>query len=136
VGEESSDEPDPAERRRIEESLRASEELYARIFHAVPTPICVSSGRTGLLVMVNEAFIQASGFWRAELIGRSTTDLGLWSNPADREAIGLQLVQNPSVRGLLVRFCTKSGEERKVYASFDVIHVRGEPMVVTTILDP
>jgi PAS domain S-box-containing protein len=73
---------DVAERRRIEADVRRNEELYARVFNRTPAPTNVRRLSDGVFIDVNEAFTEATGYWRSEVLGKTGAALRLWRDPA------------------------------------------------------
>lgn len=76
-----------ADRQRVETALRQSEEKFAKIFQSTPDVVVISRVSDGFLLEVNPGFEAITGHTRAEAIGRSTLDLDLWSDPAERERL-------------------------------------------------
>jgi diguanylate cyclase (GGDEF)-like protein/PAS domain S-box-containing protein len=70
---------------RAEQRLRQSEEKFAKIFLTTPDAVVISRLRDGVLLEVNPGFEAITGYGRAETIGRSALDLGLWADAADRD---------------------------------------------------
>jgi PAS domain S-box-containing protein len=61
-------------------------ERYRFLFHASPDGIAFARWGDGVLVDVNPGFERMSGYSRAEAIGRTTLELGLWADPSRRVA--------------------------------------------------
>ncbi|MDG4594803.1 MAG: PAS domain S-box protein [Candidatus Contendobacter sp.] len=76
---------DVTDRHRAEQQLRQSEEKFAKIFLTTPDVVIISRLRDGLLLDVNPGFEAVTGYSRTEAVGRSSLDLELWADPADRE---------------------------------------------------
>jgi two-component sensor histidine kinase len=89
--------------------------LAADIVHANPLPMSITSLHDYRHLEVNEAAVRHSGFTRAELLGRSKAELGLWVAREQREEMLRRL-----------------REEGRV---FDVITFGGEPAVLSVSLD-
>ena len=75
---------DITERKRAEEERRKSEENFSVIFHATPDLIAITRAGDGTILEVNEAFTRLLGYSRPEAIGKSTGELSIWADPADR----------------------------------------------------
>lgn len=65
-----------AKHARVEEALRESEEKFSKIFYASPVPISISRIADGHYLDVNNSFLQAMGYGREEVIGRTAIELG------------------------------------------------------------
>jgi PAS domain S-box-containing protein len=75
------------------ERLRRSEELYARAFNQNPVAMTITHGETQRFTAVNDAFLTLFGYWRSDVIGKNSLELGLWPDRSDRERVGERLAQ-------------------------------------------
>ncbi|MBU4033277.1 MAG: PAS domain S-box protein [Proteobacteria bacterium] len=123
------------ERKQAEAALRLSEEKFAKSFRNSPDAIALTSLPDGEFVEVNESFLQISGYSLDEIIGRTTVDLHLWANSADRERY-LELMQKTGrVSGMEAGFQKKSGEVMSGLVSGEFIEVQNSTYILTVILD-
>ena len=83
---------------------------------------------------VNDAFLRVTGYEHDEVIGRSLSDLGLWS-PASEWARLAQALQRGPVRDLEVSFLTRSAGRRTGLMSAEPIHLRYEQCLLTVVKD-
>jgi PAS domain S-box-containing protein len=126
---------DVTERRRIERELRESDERFAKAFQASPLALTITSLRTGRLMEVNDTFIRLSGYTREEAVGRTTLELGLWAERADREAELAMVSEQGRVRNIEYRFRMKDGSEVIGLLSAERLEIGGEPCALTVIED-
>ena len=124
---------DITERKRADEALRESEEKFAKAFNSSPLVLTITSLKTGKLIEVNETFVQTTGFTRTEAVGRTTAELGLWANPADREAELAAVQSAGEIRDLEYRFRLKNGREIIGLLSAELLEIQGEPCALTVI---
>ena len=69
-----------------EQAVRESENKFSRIFQLSPDPVMITRLKGGKILDVNQSFIEASGYWREEVIGRySIENINLWANPDGRQ---------------------------------------------------
>lgn len=118
-----------------EEALRSSEEKFSKAFHASPDSIVITRAADGTYIDVNEAFQVITGYSREEVIGKSSTEVGLWADPDARMVMLKLLNQHEHVRNLDVRFRVKSGEVREMLWSADVIEYDGEACLIAISRD-
>lgn len=64
--------------------LRANELKYAASFRSTPDSMIITLRDSGVFIQVNPAFERQFGWTSAQVIGRSTLDVGLWREPAGR----------------------------------------------------
>ncbi len=123
------------ERSRIEGQLRESEERFARAFNSSPLSVTITSLKTGKLVEVNETFVELTGYSRAEAIGRTTAELGLWSNPPDRSKEMTAVLRQGHIRNIEYVFRMKNGTEIVGLLSAELLEIGGEQCALTVIQD-
>jgi PAS domain S-box-containing protein len=126
---------DISDRKRTEETLRESEERFARAFEATPLALTITSLKTGRLLEVNEIFTRLSGYTREEAVGRTTLELGLWARASDREAELAMALQRGQLHGIEYSFRMKDGTERIGLLSAEQIEIGGEPCALSAIED-
>jgi len=101
---------DVTEQKRMEAALRKSEEKFSKAFHASPVEMFITSLDTGCILDVNESFENSTGLTRDRLIGRSTVELGMWIDPADRTPIIDEILQKGRITKREKAFRLPSGE--------------------------
>ncbi len=121
---------DITESKRSEQALRESEEKFSKAFRASPDAISVSEFATGRIIDVNEAFERFSGYTRAELIGRTSIDVGFLSDQNDRRKLNDELVQHGRVRELQVTARSRSGATMTFVTSAETVEIGGKLCVV------
>jgi PAS domain S-box-containing protein len=123
------------ERKKTEDKLRESEERFAKAFNSSPLVLTITSLKTGKLLEVNDTFVHTTGYTRQETIGRTTAELGLWVNDADREEELAKIQKLGEIRDLEYRFRTKDGREILGLLSAELLEIRSEPCALTVIQD-
>ncbi|HXE76430.1 MAG TPA: PAS domain S-box protein [Candidatus Xenobia bacterium] len=116
-------------------ALSPSEDKFSRIFRSTPDSITISTLKEGRYLDVNESFLRLTGYSRDEVIGRSSAELRLWADEAEREHLVRRLKKQGSVREQECRFRTRSGEERCGLVSADLIDIDGEPCLLSVVRD-
>ena len=121
---------DVTERKRAEKALRISEEKFSKAFRASPTAMAITTLAEGRFLDINESFERHSGFSRAELQGRTSQEVRIWEDLAERAQLMRQLEEQGSVSHCEVRLRTKSGEVRHVLYSAELLELGGERCVL------
>jgi len=91
--------------------------------------------KEGRFVDVNAAFERRYGYSRAELLGHTVHDLGMWCDPADRIFMIEQLHRGIPARNVITWLRTKSGEVKLTAYSADRIHFDGQSCVLAVSED-
>ncbi|HWQ12291.1 MAG TPA: ATP-binding protein [Roseiflexaceae bacterium] len=126
---------DVTQRKQAEEALKRSEAKFATAFNAGPIILTMTRVADGRLVEVNESFLTTTGYTRDEVLGRTPVELGLWVDPAQREAGLARLRRGERVREVEADFRMKNGEVRTCLMSGELIEVDGERCVLTALTD-
>jgi PAS domain S-box-containing protein len=117
---------DVTEQKHMEKALRNSEEKFSKAFRCSPEILSINSLKEGRFIEVNEAFEAQSGYTRAEVIGRTDADLGIWLDLLDRDPLGEYIFKDGRIREQELRLRTKAGQLRTVLVSIEIIELDGE----------
>ncbi len=102
---------DITERKQKEQVLLLSEQKFSTIFNLMPDMVGITRMADGCFIEVNDGFERGTGWPRKEVIGKSSLDLGVWTNEARTGAVAIM-----QEKGHLYEFefmmTTKSGEQR------------------------
>ncbi|MBA4138141.1 MAG: hypothetical protein C0518_12565 [Opitutus sp.] len=126
---------DVTEQVLAEAALREREERFRSVFDLSPIPIVLSRVPEGTIVAANAAAEKTFGHSREEVLGKSTTELGIWIS-ADERVSFLELLQSQgSVTGYEVRMRTRQGETLRMLYSGSIVRLAGEVYALSSILD-
>src|SRR5208337_1141694 len=89
---------DVTDRIQAEQALRESEEKYAKAFRNSPDAVTITRLADGRIIETNEGFRRIFGYPPEAAVGRTTLELRLWANPADRDRALQELQQTGFVR--------------------------------------
>lgn len=118
-----------AERKQAEEALRISEERYRVAFQTSQDAITIVRLSDGLVIEANQSFLDIHQFERDEIVGRTTLELNIWFEPADRQRF-VDLIQRDSkCSNIEARFRRKDGELVWGLVSASVVELDGIPCV-------
>lgn len=125
---------DKSDEKRMEESLRDSEEQFARLMLGNPAGIALERTDNGSFVLANERFLQLTGYWRAELMGRNGDSLSLWDNPSERERALREVRERGSCPSATITVRTKGRQVRRCVAAFRATLVSDTECIVGTYI--
>ena len=117
---------DITERVKTEEALRASEEMFFKVFHANPVSMSIASADTGRFIDVNPSYEAFIGYERNELIGKNSPDFNMFADKEVRDGIFKSLALEGYARNREVRIRIRSGDIRTVILSVEKINIRQE----------
>lgn len=120
---------------RYARELRESESRLRQLFSASPAMTSITRASDGTFLDVNEGYLQATGYGREDVIGHTSLELGIWTDPADRERMLESLRSHQPARGIDVRLRTRDGSIREVLASFEPLRIGDEDCLLGIGLD-
>ncbi len=123
------------ERFHTDQKLRLSEEKLAKAFRICPDPMMISSLVDGRIKEVNDSFELTTGHLREDIVGKTTTDLGMYVDPEQRQEMIRILELEGSVRELEARFRTRSGALLIGLVSVEKLTIDGEPHLLSVTRD-
>ena len=126
---------DITERIRMEEELRLSEECFSKAFNASPIQMTISTLEDGRFIHANDAYCNTLGYSREDTLDRTSFELGVWSDLADREQVKQKIMANQSVKDMEISFTKKTGEQRLGLLSAEGIEIHGELCILSTLTD-
>lgn len=126
---------DVTERHRAEADRRSAAERFEKLFVAAPDPITLSELDTGRFLQVNAAFCTLFGLSEIEVIGRTSTELRLWSQAEGRAQIVERLRAGESVRDFEGVAFHRSGQELDVSFSAERVEVSGRECLLLVFRD-
>ncbi|GAB6058415.1 PAS domain S-box protein [Desulfonatronum parangueonense] len=112
-----------------------SEEHFAKAFGASPAPLVISEIETGRFIDVNDRWVEMLGYTREEQIGRTSKEIGIWSDPDVRDRLIGKIKGQGFFKDEPIRFLNKSGENRFALWSAEVITLEGRDVLLSLLLD-
>ncbi|MFZ5586436.1 MAG: PAS domain S-box protein [Thermodesulfobacteriota bacterium] len=126
---------DVTERKAAEAAIRQSEEKFAKAFMASPAWVAISTLEEGRYLDVNRAYLASTGYSRQEVIGRTTAEVGIWHDPAQRRQMVERLKRDGRVTGMEVQFRGKDGRLRQGVLSAELIELQGQVCLISVVMD-
>ncbi|MHA2497061.1 MAG: PAS domain S-box protein [Candidatus Hodarchaeales archaeon] len=125
---------DITQRKRAEEALRESEELFSKAFRSSPVAMIISRLSDGVILEANKICETILGYSQNELIGSSSVELGL-TRPEERDQLRQLLSEKGRFQNVEASFFTKAGQERLALLSGEVIELGGEQCLIWIAID-
>jgi PAS domain S-box-containing protein len=108
-----------------QKNTQAIELLYRTVLETSRDGVAISRLDNGTLIDGNQAFMDALGFKRDEVIGQSALELGAWMDPQIRRNLTDSLVEKSQLRDQTVPFRRKNGEALWVQLSASLVDLDG-----------
>jgi PAS domain S-box-containing protein len=123
-------------RRQAEEASRENQERFAAIFHDSPAGIVITDVASGgKIIEANDAWLNASGYRRDEVIGRTSAELNLWADPDGRDRLYLDLSRPDVVWDSEVRVRRKDGIIINYATTMRQLNIAGRACVIALGFD-
>ena len=126
---------DITESKQAEMTLKESEQRFSKAFHSSPAPMSISDIETGRFIDVNEKLVQMLEHTRNELIGRTSYEIGIWTDPEIRVRLGKRVKESGSIKDEKIQFIAKSGKIRDVLCSTEIIALEGAEAMLSLLYD-
>ncbi len=118
-----------------EAELRASRELFARIFDDSPVPMVLRRLDDGVIAAVNDAWCRLYGRAREETIGRAFQALAVSVDVNDDARVRARIAAGEAVRDCEVKVRRSNGEVRDVLLSAVTVDLHGSATIISTAVD-
>jgi diguanylate cyclase (GGDEF)-like protein/PAS domain S-box-containing protein len=116
-------------------SLRQSEQLFSRAFHASPDSVMICRVRDGRIINVNASFARLTGYAPSEVIGRTHDEVTLWADAEKMARAKQQLSLNQAVQNMEMTLLTRCGEHRDMLVSSEMTEIGDEACALTVARD-
>ncbi|HXK38008.1 MAG TPA: transporter substrate-binding domain-containing protein [Candidatus Paceibacterota bacterium] len=126
---------DVTEQKLIEKKRIESEEKFSAAFNASPDLMAITRAADGKILEINEGYTRMLGYERAESVGKTTAELAIWADTADRAKFISLLQQNNSVIDFETKLKRKDGKIITVIDSARMFDLLGQACILSTAHD-
>jgi PAS domain S-box len=114
---------------------RKAEERFAEAFRSSPDPMSIIRQRDGILIDVNDHWVEMFGYEQKQTIGRTLGDLNLCLSEGGHVQRMVGLGESEPIHDVECVVRTKKGGVRHVSLSADVVEMGNEPCFIVIIRD-
>lgn len=118
-----------------ETELRESEERFAKAFQASPSAIGILSVEEGRFLDANGNFVNLLGRSREEVLGATDLELGLWTEPSDRDRLFWNVRRQRALRDFECRLNAREGSVRTTLISAESVTLGSSKCVLLQVHD-
>jgi PAS domain S-box-containing protein len=122
-------------RKKAEDACRESEEKFYKVFRSSPEVIVISRFSDGTMLEVNDTFFKLTGYTREEIIGKKSSEIGIWAGDENRDAMATALKEQGTDRYQERKVRMKSGEIRTWLFSAEIANINNEPCILSVTTD-
>lgn len=123
------------ERKLAENALIESEKKFRLTFNFSPDSVNINRLEDGLYVDINEGFTKLTGFTREDAIGKTSAEIGIWYDLAERQKLVKQLKETGICENLEAVFRRKDGSLGTGLMSARIIHLKNTPYIISITRD-
>ncbi|GEM_PF-1801051 len=121
--------------RRVNAEVREARDHFRRLLDTIPDAVLMTRVADGICRDANAGFETLTGFRREEVVGRSSTELGIWSDPRARDRVLERARDSEPVRDLELAGRRRDGTPFVGSVASRLLDVRGEPHVLSVVHD-
>jgi len=125
---------DISEIKRTEEALRLSEQKFASVFRQFPDMLIIARLSDGCLLEVNKAFEEQTGLYATDVVGRTASQLTIFTTPDVGAELQLRL-QTGSIRNLEMPLRRHNGQTFTGLISAGRFELDTTPALVVVVRD-
>jgi len=120
---------------RLNAGLSETKSDLQLIFNTSPDAAVITRMEDGKIIDVNEGYLAITGYTREEMSGKSTLDINIWKDPADRQKIIGIFKENGHFENFEAIFQRKDGTELFGLMSAKIINLQGVPHIISITRD-
>lgn len=123
-------------RRKLADAiLEQSEEKFAKAFDSCPLAASISALEDGRFLEINASYERNFGWSRADLIGKTSLEIGFWPDRETRAAWLAEIERRGRVTDYETVWVQKSGSRHHVILSSEIIDLDGQRCLLTYVTD-
>ena len=121
--------------KRLEHELNTSEKRYRALFGLNFDALVIVQRDGGQVRDVSHAYCEMMGCTPEEALGRSTAELGIWTDPNDGKSLLETLARDGICRNFQAQLKRKNGEEFRAAMAASEIEMTGEACIIVVVRD-
>jgi diguanylate cyclase (GGDEF)-like protein/PAS domain S-box-containing protein len=126
---------DITQRKLADVVLERSEEKFAKAFDSCPLAASISLIDDGRFLEINASYERNFGWSRADLIGKTSLEIGFWPTQQVREVWLAEITRQQRVIDYETIWLHKSGSRHHVILSSETIELNGQRCILTYVAD-
>ena len=120
---------------KLTSEIKENEANFKLLFNFNPDIVNIVRVIDNQIVEVNNNFINQFGFTLDEIIGRTTTELNIWTNPSNRELLFNEIIEKNFTKNFEAEFRCKDGSKFTGLISTKLVDFKGKPHILCITRD-
>jgi PAS domain S-box-containing protein len=120
---------------KLAADVKESEANFKLLFNFNPDVVTIVRASDNKIITVNDSFVSRLGYSRNETIGKTTMEINIWCNPAERQELVNDIMKNGYSNNFEALFCHKNGMTYTGILSAKIIQLYGEPHILSVTRD-
>jgi len=120
---------------KTQKALQESEEKFSKAFLLSPYPMAIAQFPDGEWIDVNQAFLDITGYSKAEMLGKSAVALNLLANPSQLHPLLAELKRSQRIQNYELQVLTKTSEVRTIILSAELLNLQAQSYVLCLFHD-
>ncbi|EMO34219.1 PAS domain S-box protein [Leptospira santarosai str. HAI821] len=121
------------EKRKLDEELRLSKDLFEKLFQLTPAAVSLSELETGIHVQLNQSYCDLIGYTKEQIVGKSSMELGIWGSSIDHENFKRKLEEKGGSIEATIQ--SADGTRKHVISGNRVFQLDGKSMLFSLLID-
>jgi PAS domain S-box-containing protein len=122
-------------KRKVENALRVSEELFSKAFRLAPVPMMVVTHGETRILDANDAFYETCGRLEDAVLGHTVRELELWRQTGQLRVFEQELARSGSVRNLEASIRGKDDETLDCSVSAEIVMINQQNCSLIVLQD-
>lgn len=119
----------------VNQQLAESQLRLENILRLSPLGIGITRLSDGVIIEFNDALLAIIGYERTEVTGRTSAELGIWHDPAQRSLFFSGIASGEVIREMPIEIRRKDGELRQGRVSASMLQLDGEAHLIANLRD-
>lgn len=121
--------------KRAMEVIQQSEQKFRLAFDTSPDAININRMSDGMYLEINDGFTRLTGFTKENVAGKTSEEIKIWNDMADRKKLVDGLRARGFVDNLEAVFRGKDGSTKTALMSAKIMMIKGEPNILSITRD-
>ncbi|MDB9516545.1 response regulator [Roseofilum reptotaenium CS-1145] len=111
---------------KTQKALQESEEKFSKAFLLSPYPMAIAAYPDGEFIDLNQAFLDITGYSKAETIGKTPMEMNLCANSKQQDLLLEELKRSQRLQNYELQVLTKTSEVRTVLLSAELLNLQAK----------